>query len=128
MDEKNIKEDLIQYVWNSRLLSGKILQTTTGQLLQIIHPIWNIHQGSRIFLMAKVKIDEVVWVGHIEIHVFSSDWVLHGHKGDERYENVILHVVYKNDSKQNFPCGPILLFGVEETVISVDGWTHNMKL
>jgi len=103
MDEKNIKEDLIQYVWNSRLLSGKILQTTTGQLLQIIHPgIWNIHQGPD-FLMAKVKIDEVVWVGHIEIHVFSSDWVLHGHKGDERYENVILHVVYKNDSKQNFP-------------------------
>ena len=34
---------------------------------------------------------------HIEIHINASDWKKHLHQNDEAYNNVILHVVYKDD-------------------------------
>lgn len=41
--------------------------------------------------------DDVLWVGPVEIHVKSSDWLLHKHSFDAHYKNVILHVVYEDD-------------------------------
>ena len=37
------------------------------------------------------------WVGNIEIHVCSSDWVKHRHHLDKAYDTVILHVVRTAD-------------------------------
>lgn len=36
--------------------------------------------------------------GDVEFHVRSSDWYHHGHAGDERYNGVRLHVVWRDDS------------------------------
>jgi hypothetical protein len=46
---------------------------------------------------ARVQIGDVLWCGPVELHLKSSDWLLHGHTGDPRYDNVILHVVYEMD-------------------------------
>lgn len=37
------------------------------------------------------------WVGSVEIHVHSSAWLEHKHHIDPAYENVVLHVVWKDD-------------------------------
>ncbi len=51
------------------------------------------------FFNGKVKIDETVWAGNIELHINSSDWIKHKHQFDKAYNNVILHVVYNNDKQ-----------------------------
>jgi len=37
------------------------------------------------------------WVGSVEIHINASGWTQHKHDSDPAYENVILHVVWKDD-------------------------------
>ena len=68
----------------------------------------NDNQGPD-FLNGRVRIDEIEFVGSIEIHVNGSDWLKHKHSKSKLYDNVILHVVYNNDveiinrSKQPIP-------------------------
>ncbi|MFZ1379588.1 MAG: DUF2851 family protein [Saprospiraceae bacterium] len=102
----NITESLLQYIWKTKTLLKQSLQTTNGELIKILQPgILNTNQGPD-FLMAKIIIDEVEWVGNIEIHVKSSQWIAHRHSDDEAYNNVILHVVLENDAEihRNIPC------------------------
>ena len=47
----------------------------------------------------KLKINGTLWVGNVEIHDKASDWYLHAHDKDERYDNVILHVCGNIDTE-----------------------------
>ncbi len=68
-------------------------QLTTGESIQIISPgIENSHAGAD-FQHARIRINELEWIGAVELHVKSSDWLLHRHDADKSYENVILHDV-----------------------------------
>jgi hypothetical protein len=92
-----MNEITMAYLWKNQGFSGKKLTLTSGASIQIIHPgIENIHAGAD-FQQAKIRINDLLWVGAIELHVRSSDWHLHGHHTDHSYENVILHVVWEND-------------------------------
>ena len=51
------------------------------------------------FSEAKIKMDNVIWVGNIELHIKSSDWLLHKHSADKNYDNIILHVVWLHDKE-----------------------------
>jgi hypothetical protein len=51
------------------------------------------------FTEGKIEINNTKWAGNIEMHVFSSDWLLHNHQNDAAYDNVILHVVYEHDKE-----------------------------
>ena len=85
-------EQLLHYVWKHKLFPLTELSTTQGRRVEVIDPgLHNSNAGPDLF-NAKVKIDGMLWVGNIEIHDKASDWVLHGHDKDERYDNVILHV------------------------------------
>ncbi|MDR0970430.1 MAG: DUF2851 family protein [Lentimicrobiaceae bacterium] len=91
-----MKEVFLSYLWENKLLKPN-LRTTTGDPIELISVgTRNIDSGPD-FLQAKLKIGETIWVGNIEIHVFSSDWYKHGHDNDKAYQNVILHVVYEAD-------------------------------
>lgn len=93
-----MREDLFHFVWQYQLFSQGPLYLTNGKQLTIIQTgQWNHHAGPD-FLNAKVEMDGLLWSGPVEIHTKASDWHKHAHSEDERYQNVILHVVYEADS------------------------------
>ena len=90
-------EKLLYYIWNYRLFPLHPLQTTEGEVVEVLDSgILNRNAGPD-FHHAKIKIGDTLWVGSIEIHQKSSDWFQHGHHEDVHYNNVILHVVQTAD-------------------------------
>ena len=85
-------ENLVQYVWKHRLFPLTPLQTTDGLLIEVIHPGMENRNDGPDFFNAKVKIGGTLWVGNVEIHGKASDWMLHGHDANKRYDSVVLHV------------------------------------
>lgn len=93
-----IKEDFLHYLWKIKKVPTT-LETTDGQKIEVVDfGIYNLDSGPDFF-NAKIKIDDTLWVGNMEMHVFTSDWIKHGHQHDKAYDNVILHVVYEDDVK-----------------------------
>lgn len=86
-------EPLVRYCWKHRLLPLTELKTTEGQLLEVIHPGQENRSDGPDFFNAKVKIGGTLWVGNVEVHGRASDWLLHGHDSNVRYDSVVLHVV-----------------------------------
>jgi len=92
-------EDYLQHAWLFSNYNSLHLTTTENESIQILEKgILNRDSGPD-FLNAKIKINNTVWVGHVEIHINSSMWNLHKHQFDPAYNNVVLHVVL-NDDKQ----------------------------
>ena len=79
-----------------------------GEPLTIIFPGRLNKDAGPDFLEAKIKIGNTILVGHIELHVNTSDWFKHGHETDAAYNNLILHVVYKNDTDKTAGNAPML--------------------
>jgi hypothetical protein len=93
-----MKESLLQWIWQYQYFHAHGLQTSQGEPLQIVSPGQrNDHQGPD-FLDARVRIGDTLWVGAVEIHVSASDWEKHAHRQDKNYRNVILHVVWTDDT------------------------------
>ncbi len=92
------KEDFLHYIWKYRLYKISDLYTTDGEYIQILKTGENNLNSGPDFFNAKIKIDDTVWAGNIEIHIKSSDWIKHNHNKDENYNNIILHVVFINDN------------------------------
>ena len=92
-------EQLLHYVWKHKIFPLKELITTTGEALEIIDTGLANRNAGPDFFNAKIKLNGVLWVGNIEIHQSSSDWVKHGHHTDAAYDNVILHVASHIDCK-----------------------------
>ncbi len=105
-----MNESLLSYFWKTRCFPQQCLKTTHNEEISIISPgMPNSNQGPD-FLMAKIRIGEVLWVGQVEIHVMSSDWLRHGHQSDPNYQNVVLHVVWEDDlpEEKGLPQAPVL--------------------
>lgn len=91
-------ERLLQFLWQFQYFNKGQLTTQHGENLQIIFPgQYNTNQGPD-FLEAKVRIANTTWAGNIELHFRTSDWEKHNHHRDDNYNNVILHVVWENDT------------------------------
>lgn len=92
-------EQLLHYVWKHKLFPLHSLETEDRQGIEVIDPGLHNHDAGPDFFNAKVKIGDTLWVGNVEIHDKASDWYLHGHDKDARYDNVILHVCGLIDTK-----------------------------
>ncbi|MFD0941725.1 DUF2851 family protein [Pedobacter boryungensis] len=93
----NFPEEFLHFIWQFRLYGSQKLYTTDGDNIEIIQQgILNKNAGPD-FNNVKLKIKDTTWVGNVEIHIKSSDWLAHKHYLDSAYENVILHVVYEDD-------------------------------
>lgn len=95
-----MKEQYIHLIWKMKRLPFHQMKLTNGSSFQVIDPgVYNRTESGPDFQDAKIKIDGIIWVGPVEIHVHSSDWFKHGHQYDNAYNNVILHVVFNSDSE-----------------------------
>ncbi|MEN1786239.1 MAG: DUF2851 family protein, partial [Bacteroidota bacterium] len=91
-------EDLLHYIWKTQKFKTLGCRTTAGLAVQVLHPgSYNLQSGPDFF-NARLRIDGQQWAGNVEIHLKSSDWYAHHHEKDEKYHNVILHVVWEDDS------------------------------
>ncbi len=92
-----MKEAFLHFIWQERLFETSALTTVDGEGLEVVHPgIPNRDEGPD-FVGAQVRVGGVLWAGDVEIHLRSSDWYVHGHYGDPRYDAVVLHVVAEHD-------------------------------
>jgi hypothetical protein len=92
-----MKEDFLHYIWKNQLFNKADLRTVNGERISIIDVGNHNTNAGPDFLNAKIKIENLTWVGNVEIHVNSSDWIRHKHQNDKAYNNVILHLVYNDD-------------------------------
>ena len=90
-------EQLLHYIWKHKIFPLKQLETTTGMRVEVIDVGLANSNAGPDFFNAKVKINETLWVGNVEIHSKASDWFRHGHDKDKVYDSVILHVAEEVD-------------------------------
>lgn len=90
-------EAFLQYIWQHQLLDGE-LHTTDGVPIKIERPGTINHDAGPDFFDAHIRIGETLWVGNVEVHIKASDWNLHRHGTNHAYDNVVLHVVFENDT------------------------------
>jgi hypothetical protein len=98
-------EDFLHYVWKFRLFDRLNLQTTNGEAIEILSVGMHNTDSGPDFGNARIKIGDTTWAGNVELHLSSSDWKKHNHTNDTAYDNVILHVVYRDDEPVTIPNG-----------------------
>ena len=90
-----MSENLLQFIWKHRLYASiPVLKTIEGDDVIILYPgTLNTNAGPD-FLEARLKIDQTLWAGNIELHLKSSDWNKHAHYENPAYSKLIMHVVF----------------------------------
>jgi hypothetical protein len=93
----DFQENFLHAVWKYQYFDKTKLQTTKGKSLEIKKiGFHNFHEGPD-FLESHIKIGNMDYFGHVEIHKKASEWLAHDHDKDDRYTSVILHVVFEED-------------------------------
>jgi hypothetical protein len=93
-----MQEEFLHYLWVNKKLPFTQLKTHLNEKLEINYFGQYLQNAGPDIFNAQISINQQKWAGNIEIHVKSSDWYLHNHEKDANYENVILHVVWENDT------------------------------
>lgn len=88
-----VDEHVVQCIWYDRLFRQRALRTEDGVSLKILSPGWWNHAEGPDFRGAQIEFDGRLRSGDVEIHLSAAGWRQHGHDLDERYDEVMLHVV-----------------------------------
>ncbi|KGN67197.1 DUF2851 family protein [Porphyromonas sp. COT-239 OH1446] len=111
-------ETFLHYLWASRQYTSlDLVGEAAPATIEVIDPgTHNVHAGPDFF-NAKVKINNILWVGDVEVHRSAGQWFEHGHHRDPLYRSVILHVVEYADTSTTDQGGrrlPTCVIGVPE--------------
>jgi len=89
----------LQYMWEYRMWHTASPTLCDGRQIKILSPgCLNRNEGPD-FSNSRIKIDNTVWIGNVEVHIKASDWYRHGHQHNPAYDNIILHVVAVDDAR-----------------------------
>ncbi len=91
-----MNEEFLYYLW-AYYLAGKSFTGTNAENILIEKTGLRNTDSGPDFFNGRIWINNTLWAGNIEMHVYASDWLKHGHQNDVAYDNVILHVVYEAD-------------------------------
>ncbi len=91
----------LAYIWNAQVWPDNLkLSTADGRPVEVIYRgRWSGGFGPD-FKGALVRIGDEMLKGAVELHLRSSDWRLHGHHQDARYNEVVLQVVLEDNPVQ----------------------------
>ncbi len=92
------RESLLHYIWKQKLMPHGQLKTTLGEEITILSEGSHNSDSGPDFSEATIKIGQITWIGQVELHIRSSDWLKHRHQCDAAYNAVILHVVWEHDA------------------------------
>lgn len=91
----------IQALWYAGAF-GREFRTSDGRDVKIVQfGEWNRGAGPDFFQCA-VEIEGVVKTGPVELDLEAVSWELHGHATNPMFRDVILHVVFHDDSRRIF--------------------------
>ena len=88
-----MQEDFLHYIWKYKKFNTSNLKTAQGEEVILVYAGQHNLNSGPDFFNSRIKIDNQLWAGNVEVHVKSSDWFVHHHETDRNYDNVILHVV-----------------------------------
>ena len=94
-------ESFLYFIWQYQYFNKTGLTSTDGEAIQVLHTGFRNHGAGPDFTHARLLINGVEWVGTVEMHRRTSDWLAHRHQHDRAYDNVILHVVWQDDRITN---------------------------
>ncbi len=93
-------EKFLYYIWQFQYFNKQNLQTLEGESLNILRiGLQNTDAGAD-FQQAQIEINAKLWAGSIEIHITNTDWNIHKHHINKQYNNVILHVVWTQETNK----------------------------
>lgn len=106
------------------------LYAIDGRPVVVLHPGYRNQDNGPDFLRAILEIDGLRCQGDVEFHCTAEDWFRHGHHQDERYRNVILHILWEvagevpRELRTRFP--HLVLRG--QLTLPEERWRERMKL
>ncbi|MFP4663112.1 MAG: DUF2851 family protein [Bacteroidales bacterium] len=95
-----MSEDFLHFIWKTRQWSNPC-KTVSGKEFEVLDTGIHNKDAGPDFFNAKIKIDDTIWAGNVEIHKSAGDWFAHNHHRDPAYNNVIMHVVAENNKPIN---------------------------
>ncbi|NQV42081.1 MAG: DUF2851 family protein [Candidatus Marinimicrobia bacterium] len=96
------EKDLVKW-WLSQAEHTETLKTIDGERLIVLDSgRRNDGPGPDIF-RSRILLDDFEMSGDVDMHIVAGDWYVHGHQNDERYGDVILHVIVDGDTGPDIP-------------------------
>lgn len=96
---QGIPEYWLYWTYLNPALLKTPLRTIAGQTVSVLHPGYRNTDNGPDFLQAILEIGGLRCRGDVEFHCTVGDWFRHGHHQDERYRNVILHILWEDAGK-----------------------------
>jgi hypothetical protein len=98
-----MNEAFLHTIWKYKLLGQTQFIGSKQEIIEIISVGEHNQDSGPDFFNSKIKINDILLAGNVEIHIKTSDWLKHNHQQNKAYDNLVLHIVYEHDVelKQN---------------------------
>lgn len=92
-----MNEAFLQTVWKHKLIGRSEFIGTKNETIEVITIGEHNQDSGPDFFNSKIRINNIVLAGNVELHLKTSDWLRHKHQFDKTYDNLVLHVVLDHD-------------------------------
>jgi len=102
MPEHKVHEKFLYEIWKNQNFNRQ-LTTKNGDQIEVVDTgIENKELSGPDFKNARIKIGNITYQGDVEIDGYQSDWKMHGHYFNKKYNKVILHIFFNNGTDKPF--------------------------